>query len=191
MSNAKRRVGYFSQIISIIISVILIGLVVVTLFGNMIIEQLSESAEINLSSFTGYLPMNDEGVPNGVIYYVIGGIEIEPQAIILQVLICVGTISVVLSLLSLIFRKGFGRKIAAAAVALLAVGAIGLFIYTYDLSVDGKLWSDISGFFTSVFTIGLQGGVAEGAFGSFAVFTTYLLISGLGISSFLVSLVND
>jgi hypothetical protein len=152
---------------------------------------LPEGTEINLSSFSGYLPMNDEGVATGVISYVTGnGERIEPQAIILSILIFVAAINIVLSVLSLFLGKEMGRKAVSLIVALVAVGAIGFFIYTYGVAVNGDLWANISGFFASVFTIGIQGSVAEGAFGGFAVFTTYILIAGLGASSFLVSLIN-
>jgi hypothetical protein len=191
MGIVRKRVGIYSPIINIGICVVLIGLVAITLFGNDIIRLLPEGTEINLSSFTGYLPMNDEGVPNGVISYVTeSGTRIEPQAIVLLVLIFVAAISVVLSALSLFLGKEMGRKAVSLIVALVALAAIGLFIYSYGIAMNGDLWANISGFFASVFTIGLQGSVAEGAFGGFAVFTTYILIAGLGISSFVASLIN-
>jgi hypothetical protein len=191
MGIVRKRVGIYSPIINIGICIVLIGLVVITLFGNSIIKMLPEGTEINLSSFTGYLPMNEDGVPNGVVSYVTeSGAKIEPQAIVLSILLFVAAISIILSVLSLFLGKEMGRKAVSLVVALVAVGAIGLFIYSYGVAVNGDLWANISGFFTSVFTIGIQGGVAEAAFGGFAVFTTYILIAGLGTASFLASLIN-
>jgi hypothetical protein len=191
MGIVRKKVGIYSPIINIGICVVLIGLVAITLFGNSIIALIPEGTEINLSSFTGYLPMNDDGVANGVVYYLTeDGARIEPQAIILQVLIFVAVINAVLSVLSLFLGKEMGRKAVSLVVMLVAVGAIGLFIYTYGVAVNGDLWANVSGFFTSIFTIGIQGSVADGAFGGFAVFTTYILIAGLGTSSFLASLIN-
>jgi hypothetical protein len=139
----------------------------------------------------GYLPMSDEGLSNGVTYYVTqSGKVIEPQAIILQVIIYLSVISIMLSVLSIITGKKMGRWVSSLLVMAACISAIGFFIYSYGLSLDGTLWSDINAFFVSVFSIGLLGGVTGTSFGSFAVFTTYLLIAGFGVSSFLVSTVN-
>ena len=71
-----------------------------------------------------------------------------------------------------------------------AVGALALFIFTYGLEFDGALWKDINAFFTSIFTIGIMGGWMAPGSGAMAVFSTYLLIAGFGITSFFVSMIN-
>ncbi|MDR3263172.1 MAG: hypothetical protein LBT30_02580 [Clostridiales bacterium] len=192
MGKKKGKAGKYSSVINILVCALLIGLVSIALFGNEILKILPDSisSKINLSSFIGYLPLSEDGVVNGAKFYVWFGKAVEPQAIILQAVIYLSIISLVLSVLSLFTGKRYGRRIISLVIMLVALGAIVLFTYTYELSLDGQLWSEINAFFTSIFSVGVAGGVAEGGFGSFIVFTTYLLIAGLGITSFLVSNVN-
>lgn len=100
MTTKKKKVGLYAPIVNIVLSLIIIGLVFVMLFGHVIIDKFlpAEGAKINLSSFAGFLPLTDEGIANGVMYYVINGRNVEPQAIILLALMFVSIIFVVLNI---------------------------------------------------------------------------------------------
>jgi hypothetical protein len=135
--------------------------------------------------------LNGEGVPDGVKFYITeSGAMIEPQAIILSILIFVAAVSLVLSVLSLFTGKEMGRKVVSLFVIIAAVGAIAMFIYTYEIAVDGNLWAHVNGFLLSILTMQIFGSFDPAAFGGFAVFTSYLLVAGLGITSYVVSLIN-
>jgi hypothetical protein len=160
------------------------------LFGNELIELLPEDVGLNLSSFAGYLPTNASGEVDGVTFYEIFGVILEPQALILQAIIFVSIVTIVISIITLITRKGLARRLFSFVLLGVTVGSAALFIYTYGLNLDATLWADINNFFTSVFSIGLLGGTSSESFGAFAVFSTYLMISGLGTASFIATQIN-
>ncbi|MDR3294073.1 MAG: hypothetical protein LBT20_08245 [Clostridiales bacterium] len=187
----KKASGIYGPIISIVINVLLIVLVAITLFGKDIIDLLPDSVQVNFSSFAGYLPMSDEGDPNGVIGYALANGKIfEPQAFLLGLVLVLGVVCTILSTVSLFVRRRLGRRFVSLLLLVAALGAIGMFIFTYGLNLNGELWADINSFFSSVFTIGMMGSLGADAFGAFAVFTTYILITGFGVMSFLASNIN-
>ena len=71
MSKKKKKTGVYSSVVNLIICVVLAALVGITLFGNRILELLPSGVQLNFSSFSNYLPLSEDGVPNGVIVYVL------------------------------------------------------------------------------------------------------------------------
>jgi len=221
----QKKVGVAAPVINIVICLLLIGLVCVMLFGQVIIEKylpknedgiptgiltITENFRLNLSAIKGYLPKNDEGALKAISHYNIGGVEVEPLAIILQILLYVTIIGVALNIWRLVLLVGCIYKPARESVMVkisnlkagvrvfnfilmvFAVGALGVFIYTYNTGVDANpnLFSDLQNFFAEVFSAGMVAWETRPEAGPMVVMVNYALIGALGIGSWVFSMVN-
>jgi hypothetical protein len=176
-----------------------------------IILHVTEGIAFNLAALQGYLPLDDDGVVNNITHYNIGGIILEPQAIVLQLLLLLLVIGVALNVwrACLLFpymltrnkhRIGelyFGKIKAVKAGAwvysvilmLFTVLAFGLFIFTYGVVLD-VLFVDIQAFFREVFSAGLIPWTERPEAGALLMMMNYGLVAMFGVSSFVVTWIN-
>lgn len=178
-----------------------------------VILEITENIRLNLSALQGYLPLDVNREANDEMLYTIGGIQVEPQAIILVVLIFALVVSLALSIWRAVLlipymrdrnkhRLGevaYGRvrtartgmRVASLIVMIVAVGAIGMFIFTYGVAGgESALFSDLHGFFREVWSAGLIAWENVPQAGVMLVMTSYALVAVLGICSYVLAQVN-